>query len=126
MFNNTLYCNVYHQPWTYISVIEILIVPIIRINIIIFFSFLLLLLTSTLIVRVTAPHNALANTTNPIILFFFRVGVQQKRSFGCTNFKGISLFGLQVGGLDRRALRQVDHTVRGGIIIFGEEEFASL
>jgi len=80
----------------------------------------------SLVVGARAAHNGLADPANPIVFFTLRVGVQQVTSFGRGYFKGVSLFGFEIGTLDGGAVRQVHHAVRSRVFVFAKEEFVAL
>jgi len=77
--------------------------------------------TGPIVIRSTASHNGLANPANPIVLLSFRVGIQEVLRFGRANFKRVSLLALQISRFDRGAVRQIHHTVRGAVLVFGKE-----
>jgi len=114
-------------------IIEIRIVGIIVLVNVVFIGFVLLLVAAALVVGrrrplvvgATAPHNGLAHASNPVVLFGFRVGVEQVAGFRRADFKRVALFGFEIGRFDRGAVRQIHHAVRAARLVFAKEELVA-
>jgi hypothetical protein len=72
------------------------------------------------------PHNGLADAADPIVLFLFRVGIQQICGIRRRDLEGVALAGFQVGRFDGRAQRQIDHPVGRRILVGAIKELAAL
>jgi hypothetical protein len=79
----------------------------------------------SLVIRSGTANDGLAHASDPIILFCFRVGVEEVRSFGGGYFETVSFAGFQIGGFDRGTGSQVHKSVRGGVFVFGEEKLTA-
>ena len=117
-------------------IIEIRIVGIVVLVNVVFIGFVALLLVAAaalvvgrrrrpLVVGATAPHNGLADASNPVVLFGFRVGVEQVAGFGRADFKRVAFLGFEVGRFDRGAVRQIHHAVRAARLVFAKEELVA-
>ena len=84
------------------------------------------LLSFSLVVGRRTPDNSLANPSYPVVLFLFRVGVQQIGNFRGRNLKGIPFAGLEVGRLDGRAKGQIDHPVGRRVFVGAIKELGTL
>jgi hypothetical protein len=80
--------------YTDLLIVKIFIFRIILVNIVVivfFFAIRILgccsMIALIAIIRITASNDGLADTSNPIILFLFRVGIEQIRRIRRTNFK---------------------------------------
>jgi hypothetical protein len=72
-----------------------------------------------------APHNGLADASNPVVLFSFGIRVQEVTRVGGRNLKGMSFAALQVGTFHGRARGQIHHPMRTRRLILAKEELAA-
>jgi len=78
------------------------------------------------VVRRGAPDDRLSDPSDPVVLFLFRIGVQQVGDFRGGDLEGVSLSALEVGRLDGRAQSQVDHSVGRRVFVGAIKQLASL
>jgi len=71
-------------------------------------------------------YDGLADASDPVVLFLFRVGVQEIGDFRGGDLEGVAFAGFEVGRFDGRAQGQIDHPVGRRILVGTIKELAAL